>query len=194
MIAALVLAAGRGARFAGGANKLLVEIDGRPLLRRSVVAALASRAGRTIVVTGFDQARVEAALAGLPVSLIHNPDFAEGMASSLRTGLARTGDATGVLVLLGDMPNIARHTLNRLIDSFERSGADAVIPTHRGQRGNPVLLGSALFPLLAELKGDAGARALLRARENIVELEVDDAGVLADVDTVQDLARLRAQV
>lgn len=193
MIAALVLAAGRGARFATDANKLLQDFRGRPLLRRTVDAALASRADKTIVVTGHDHARVDDALAGLPIERVYNGDHAEGVASSLRAGFAHAEAATAIVVLLGDMPNIAPALIDRLIARFEGSEAAAVIPVYKGRRGNPVLIGRALFPLVARLAGDVGARNLLRARDDALELDVDDAGVLADVDTSQDLRRLRAE-
>jgi len=191
VIAALVLAAGRGARFSSGANKLLEDLLGRPVLRHVVDAALASRAHETIVVTGHDVLRIEAALAGLPLRFVYNPDYAEGLASSLRVGVACAGEFDGVLVLLGDMPGVAPPTLDRLIDAFETTGAAAAVPTHDGRRGNPVLIGRSLFPSIAQLSGDAGARGLLRARDDVIEIETGDPGVLADVDTPEDLAAWR---
>jgi len=192
MIAAIVLAAGRSARFSqDGRNKLLEDFGGRPLLRRAVDAALGSRAGETIVVTGWDHERIAEALAGLPATLVHNPRHAEGMASSLLAGLARAGEAEGALILLGDMPNVSSVVIDRLIGAFEETQAAAVIPLRGGRRGNPVLIGRELFPRLSELSGDIGARGLLRAARNVVEAEVADDGVLADVDTPDDLASLR---
>jgi molybdenum cofactor cytidylyltransferase len=192
MIAAIVLAAGRGARFAtAGRNKLLETHGGRPLVRRAVDAAMDSRAGETIVVTGWDHERVAATLAGLPVTLVHNPRHADGMASSLLAGLAQAKDAEGVLILLGDMPNVSSSVLDLLIRTAEATHAVAVVPTRGGRRGNPVLIGRALFPRLSELQGDRGARALLRATLDVVELEVDEDGVLIDVDTPDDLTALR---
>ncbi len=192
MIAAIILAAGRGARFsAEGRNKLLEDFGGRPLLRRAVDAALGSRAGKTIVVTGWDHERVVAALAGLPVTLVHNPLHAEGMASSLRAGIARGSDAEGALILLGDMPNVSSAVLDRLIRAFEETHAVAVVPLRGGRRANPVLIGRALFPRLSKLRGDIGARALLRATKDVLEVEIAEDGVLTDVDTPDDLAALR---
>jgi molybdenum cofactor cytidylyltransferase len=192
-VAAIVLAAGRGLRFGAGENKLLVELDGIPLLRRVVGAALASRACRTVVVTGHARADVEAALSGMSVVFAHNPDFERGLASSLRVGVSAVGDATGALALLGDMPGVRAGTLDALIAAFEQSGpgCPAVIPVKEGRRGNPVLLGRVLFPLLAGLEGDAGARQLLKSNPGVVETPVDDDAIHADVDTRDDLDRLR---
>jgi molybdenum cofactor cytidylyltransferase len=190
VIVALVLAAGSGRRFSTRSNKLLEPFRGRPLLRHAVDAALASRVEKTIVVTGFDAERVEGALVGLPVRIVRNSEHAQGMAASLRSGLGHALDADGVIVLLGDMPRVSPELIDHLIDAFEAGGAAAVVPTHRGRRGNPVLLGRVLFPLVARLAGDVGARALLRARDDIEELETDDAGVILDVDAAGDLSAL----
>ena len=100
------------------------------------------------------------------------------MASSLRIGVEQSRDASGVLVLLADMPNVTSAILDRLIDAFEQSGAAAVIPVCRGQAGNPVLLGNVLFSRLARLTGDIGARHLLRALDDVVKVEFQEDGVL----------------
>ena len=191
-IVAIVLAAGRSVRFGAEHNKLLEDFHGKPLLRHAVDAALASRASRTIVVTGFERARIEAALAGASATLVHNPRYAEGMASSLRAGLAQAEDAAGALILLADMPLVGPEVLDRLIAAFSESGAVAAVPTRAGRRGNPALLGKALFPQLARLQGDAGARGLLRTSPRVVEVEISGDGVLTDVDTPDALAQLRA--
>lgn len=195
LIAALLLAAGRGARFGASANKLLADFDGRPLIRRAAEAALASRLRRVIVVTGHQRVEIEAALAGLPLSFVPNPDFSRGLASSLRRGLTAAGDAEGVIVLLGDMPAVSPRLIDALVSAFEKApGAAAVVPVRGGRRGNPALLARRLFPALAALEGDEGARRLLRETDGVVELPVEDDAVLADVDTPADLARLRETI
>ena len=121
-IAALVLAAGRSTRM-GGPNKLLAEIDGRPLVRIAAEQALASRASPVIVVTGHQRERVERALAGLPVTFVHNPDFAEGLSTSLKAGIAAVpAEADGAIVCLGDMPQVSADA-DRPADRGVRSGA-----------------------------------------------------------------------
>jgi molybdenum cofactor cytidylyltransferase len=105
-IATVVLAAGRSTRM-GGPNKLTAEIGGKPLVRIAVEQALASRAKPVIVVTGHQRESIEAALAGLDVRLVHNPDYAEGLGASLKAGIAAVPpDAAGVVVCLGDMPQV----------------------------------------------------------------------------------------
>ncbi|WP_442754752.1 nucleotidyltransferase family protein [Methylocystis sp. JAN1] len=191
-VAAIILAGGRGVRFGGRENKLLAAIDGEPVLRRVAWAALASRAAPPVVVTGHARNDIEAALADLPVRLTHNPLFASGLASSLRAGLAAAADVDAAVILLGDMPGVSPRIVDALIEAFEAApqGA-AVVPTCHGRRGNPVLLPRAIFPQVALLEGDEGARKLLRARQNVVELPLDDDRVLADVDAPADLARFK---
>ena len=132
-IAALVLAAGRSSRM-GGPNKLLAEIGGRPLVRIAVEEALASQARPVIVVTGHQRERVEAALAGLPVDFVHNPDFADGLGTSLKTGIAALpAQADGVIVCLGDMPQVDAAMIDRLIGAIDPAkGALIAMPTIDG--------------------------------------------------------------
>ena len=189
-VAAIVLAAGRGARFDATRGKLLADYGGRPLVRRAVEAARGSKASKTIVVTGHARDEIERALAGLPVVFAFNPDFAIGMASSLRAGLAHAADSAGALALLADMPGVTSAILDRLIAAFNCApDRVAVAPVYQGRRGNPVLLGRRLFPRLALLNGDEGARRLLGSTEGVLEIAVDEKSVLADIDTREDLER-----
>jgi molybdenum cofactor cytidylyltransferase len=191
VIAAVVLAAGHSRRM--GENKLLVEVDGAPMVARVVDAARASRAARIVVVTGHQADAVRAVLAGRAVEIVHNPDHAEGMASSLRTGVAAVGSADGAVVCLGDMPWVRAEVIDQLIARFDPAvGRDIVVPHHRGKRGNPILWGARFFPEMARLSGDAGARSLLEAHaDSAVSVEVDDPSVLLDVDTRDALIRER---
>jgi molybdenum cofactor cytidylyltransferase len=183
VVAALVLAAGSSRRM--GENKLLVEVEGAPMVARVVDAARASRASRVVVVTGHDAAAVRAALAGRAVEIVHNPEHGEGMASSLRVGLGAVASADGALVCLGDMPWVRTEDLDALLAAFDpAAGRDLCVPFHRGKRGNPVLWGARHFADMMRLAGDAGARALLEARAaDVVAVEIDHPGVLLDVDT-----------
>ena len=198
-IAAIVLAAGRSSRYlAGGgaeASKLVACYRGEQLVRRVARAALASRARPVVVVTGHARIDVEAALARLPLAFAFNPDFASGLASSLRTGVAALPEAAlGAVVLLGDMPDVEAEMIDRIVEGFAaRPDAFAAAPVHAGRPGNPVLLGRALFSAVARLEGDEGARRLLReaASGRVVEVPFDDAAVTLDIDTSDDLAAAR---
>ncbi len=194
-VAAIVLAAGRSSRFraAGGAEetKLVARLDGKPIVRSVVEAALASRARPVIVVVGHAQGAVEAALDGLPAAIAGNPDYASGLASSLRAGLSvAPADAEAALVLLGDMPRVGARLIDALIDAFEAGPqALAVLPVARGRRGNPVLLSRRLFDPARRLEGDEGARRLLAGLADgcVVEIVAPGSDVIFDVDTPSDL-------
>ncbi|MDT3687177.1 MAG: molybdopterin-binding/glycosyltransferase family 2 protein [Pseudorhodoplanes sp.] len=195
-IAALVLAAGRSTRM-GGPNKLLAEISGRPLVRIAVDEALASRADSVVIVTGHQRERVEAALQGLKVKTVHNPDYAQGLSTSLRAGLrALPENADGVVILLADMPQVDAALIDRLITAFDPGkGALAVVPTIEGKRGNPVLWSRRFFPELMAVEGDVGARHLIgQYAEAIVEVPVSGKAVLTDVDTPEALNAAKSEL
>ncbi len=188
-VAAIVLAAGRASRYraAGGqaVSKLVAGFRGEPLVRHAVRAAVASRATPVVVVTGHARAAVETALEGFAVRFVHNPDFASGLASSLRTGLAAIGDAaTAVVVLLGDMPLVTADLVDALIASSDAApAAGAALPVVEGVRGNPVLLARCLFGPAARLRGDEGARRLLREPGlTVLEIEVRGDAARLDID------------
>jgi molybdenum cofactor cytidylyltransferase len=185
---AVVLAAGSGTRFGGG--KLLAAWDAGVLLEGALTAAFAAPARSVTVVIGADADAVAAAARAFdPRALIvHAADHAEGMAASLRAGIASLPpDADGVFVFLGDMPRVPTTLLGRMAEAL-LDGALAVAPVFQGRRGNPVLLDRTLFPQLLALTGDAGARGVLQSLgERLVLVESPDDGVLFDVDKPSDL-------
>ncbi|MER8491303.1 molybdopterin-binding/glycosyltransferase family 2 protein [Mesorhizobium australicum] len=184
----VLLAAGRSSRM-GGPNKLMALFDGQPLVRRTAERALASKASGTIVVTGHQRERVRGALSGLDVTFADNPDFADGLSTSLKAGTAYLPeDAAGAMIVLGDMPGVASDDLDRLIDVFRRAGGNSVIrATHQGKRGNPVLLPRSLFAAIAHLEGDTGARHLVEAEGlDVIDVEIGE-GASVDVDTREAL-------
>ena len=188
-----MLAAGRSTRM-GATNKLLADIDGKPMVRRVAEAALASRARPILVVTGHQAASVVAALVALEATFVDNPDYAIGLSSSLKAGIgAVPASADGALVLLGDMPQITGALIDRLIAAFAASPGDAIIvPTHKGRRGNPVLWPRACFAEMLQLKGDAGAKRLMAAHAaDVREVDLGTDAIFADVDTPEALAQLR---
>lgn len=188
-VAALVLAAGRSARM-GGTNKLLAEVDGVPMLARAANAALASLAASVTVVLGHEAEQGEALLAGRPLNVVRNPDYAQGMSTSLAAGLAALpAEAEAVVVLLADMPRVNASHIDRLIAAFDPKRPAIVVPMHDGRRGNPVLWPRELFSEMRAVTGDRGARALLeRHAARIATVEMD-AAIHADVDTPDDLRK-----
>ena len=190
VIAAIVLAAGRSTRM-GAANKLIADVGGKPMVRRVVEAALASKATPVVVVTGHRAAEVSQALAGLDVTLIANPDYATGLASSLKAGIgALPASCDGALIMLGDMPQIAPEHLNTVIAAFTTNAI--VVPVHEGKQGNPVLWPATYFPELLQLDGDAGAKRLIGTHAaHVREVDLGSDAIFADIDTPETLARLR---
>jgi molybdenum cofactor cytidylyltransferase len=188
-VAAIVLAAGRSSRM-GGPNKLLARFGEKALVRRVAEAALASKAAPVIVVVGHRGTEIAAALDGLDVRVVENPDYADGLATSLRAGIgAVPADAAGALVLLADMPGVTAQVIDILVDAFAARARPAIIvPTVEGKRGNPVLWSRAFFPELMQVTGDTGARHIIARHEEAVERVEIGAAAAVDVDTPEALA------
>ncbi|HMF22745.1 MAG TPA: molybdopterin-binding/glycosyltransferase family 2 protein [Pseudolabrys sp.] len=195
-VAAVVLAAGRSTRM-GAVNKMLAEIGGKPLVRIAAEQAVASHAKPVIVVTGHEQEKVEAALKGLPVRLVHNSDYAEGLGTSLKAGIAVVPqEADAAIVCLGDMPQVDAALIDRLIGALDpERGALVVVPTIDGRRGNPVVWSRRFFHDLMSIQGDIGARHLIGSyAEAVVEIPVAGEAALTDVDTPESLSAVKAEI
>ncbi len=191
-IFALVLAAGTSSRM-GKVNKLLQPVDGKPMVRCAVEAACGSQAAGTVVVTGHESEQLGKVIQDLDVTIVHNPDFAAGVSTSLVRGLkALPHDADGVVVCLGDMPFVSPEQIDRLIAAFDvEEGREICVPVHDGRRGNPVLWGRRFFADMMQISGDRGARGLLAAHDELlVEVHAGSDVIFADFDTKQALAEL----
>ena len=191
-VTAIILAAGRSTRM-GGPNKLLAQIGGKPLVRIVAEQALASRAESVVVVTGHQYEQVAEALRGLDVTFVRNPDYAEGLATSLKTGIKAVPASSGAaIVCLGDMPLVGSGLIDRLIEAFapERGGL-ITIPVADGRRGNPVLWSRKLFKELLALEGDIGARhVIMQHCEMVVEVPATGVSAFLDIDTPEALAEM----
>jgi len=193
-IAAIVLAAGRSTRF-GPSNKLLADLDGAPVIRRTLTAVKQSGVVAVTVVTGHMADEVRAALDGIEVAFTHNPAYRDGLSTSLRAGLAALPrDIDGVLVALGDMPGVTAADIDRLIAGLApKEGRSIMVPTYQGKRGNPVLFATHLVPELAEVEGDAGAKHVIgRYSDEVTEVEIGSRRIFLDVDTPDALERMRS--
>lgn len=188
-IAAIVLAAGRSTRM-GGPNKLLATIDGVTLVRQVVEGLAASTVDEVIVVTGHMVDAIKSELSGLDVRFVHNPDFADGLSTSLVAGIDVLDDQTGAaLIALGDMPFIDTASFNGLLDHYRvHDEVYGVVATSNGKRGNPVLWSRRFFEELKSIRGDTGARHLIGVHEAVLaEVEIGEAATI-DLDTPEALA------
>lgn len=188
----VILAAGASSRL--GAPKQLIEVDGKPLLVRTVEAALATSAWPVVVVLGAHAGIIRPVLAPYPVLVTENEAWAEGMAASIRAGVhtlqqfSRHTDA--VLLALCDQPAFSANTIDRLVTAQRTTGRTIVAASYAGRRAAPALFLREHFAALAALTGEAGARALLNENpENVAGVDLPELEF--DLDTPDDIAVLR---
>lgn len=192
-IAAVVLAGGQSRR-TGAINKLLATFDGKPMVASVVDAVLDSSSGPVVVVTGHEADRVQAALGGRDVTFTHNPNYADGLSTSLRQGVRAMSkaapEADGALVCLGDMPGVKAKVLGKLISAFDPAeGRSICVPVFDGKRGNPVLWGSQYFAEMERMAGDVGAKHMIgEYADAVCEVPMTDDAVIIDLDTPEALA------
>jgi molybdenum cofactor cytidylyltransferase len=179
-----------------GQPKQLLCVGGRTALEQTLRAVRDSHADEVVLVLGFAADQIQrqlppALLDG--VKVVVNPQHESGIASSLRAGLSLlAADVDATLIVLADQPLVRAATMDGIIDKYRVTKASIIIPLHNGQRGNPVLLSRAIFPEAMALTGDTGCRALFASHtEGIAKVEVDDPGILQDMDTRADYDRLR---
>lgn len=188
MIAGLLLAAGRSARF--GSDKLLAPLHGRPVLFWSAAAIAPEVDALYLVVPADGGARV-AALEGVPAVVVQHAGREAGMSSSIRAGLAALpSEAVAVVIALADQPLVAQDVVRRLCERWREGDVTAVAPRYRDGRGHPVLFGRAAFGELSALEGDAGARTLLHSMGDALALVPVDGAAPVDVDTPDALRSL----
>lgn len=190
-IAAIILAAGRSQRM-GEQNKLLSSVKGVPMVVRVANAARASEVESITVVCGHEAEQVQEVLTGRNLQFCYNSDYASGIASSVKCGLAHIPeDVDGAIILLGDMPFVTKQQINELIAEFDPDlERDIVTPVREGRRGNPVLWSKRYFPLIQELTGDTGARGIIKEYAgNVWEVPMSDDAIFADIDTAEELSR-----
>lgn len=189
-IVGVLLAGGTSSRF-GEANKLLAELDGEPLMRHAARTLLDAALSDVVAVLGYEAEAVASALDGLDVGLVRNPDYEEGLSTSVARGVeaARDAGADAALFLPGDMPAVEPATVMLLADAYRAGLGTALAAAHEGRRGNPVLFDAAHFDALLAVEGDTGGRPVLLGSDDSALVEVDDPGIGEDVDTIGDLER-----
>lgn len=188
--AGIILAAGESTRY--GALKQLLDWKGKPFVRQVAETALQAGLEPVVVVTGFRAAEIESALGGLPVTIVHNPDYQQGQGTSIRTGVASLSDKIGAAVfLLADQPQIPVDVIRALVESHGREMQTILAPlVLEERRANPVLFDRDTFPDLMSLKGDVGGRAIFY-RHRVEYLPWHDDILLLDVDKPEDYGRLK---
>lgn len=192
-VAGVLLAAGTSSRY-GGTNKLVECVDGEPMVRRAARTLTAAGLDPVVVVLGHEADRVREAVRGSEVGpdavldFAHNPDYADGQATSVAVGVAALPDGADAAVFaLGDMPWVEAASVRLLLDAYRAGVGTALAAACDGERGNPVLWGAGRFDALADQSGDVGGRDLLLSTEGAALVETGDPGVLCDVDRPADL-------
>jgi molybdenum cofactor cytidylyltransferase len=192
-VGAILLAAGTSSRM--GQAKQLLPLGSSTVLAQTLEHARAAGVAEVVLVLGSSADSIRHQLPQTlldGVKVVVNHSYEQGMASSLRSGLSALDPQTAAaLILLGDQPFTLPQTLDRILQAYRDSGAQIVIPTHQGTRGNPVLLDRSLFSEAMALEGDVGCRAIFKNHlGGIVNVEVEDIGILLDLDNREDYERL----
>ena len=183
MISAILLAAGQSKRM-NGENKLIKEIHGIPLIKLSVKNILASSIDELIIVLGHQKVIVEKLIdKNEKIKFVFNKDFESGIASSIKTGLNNLSEKTeAFFICLGDMPLINQDVYNQLIRS--RNNEEIIVPTYKGQQGNPILFSKSMKSIIISIEGDIGAKKILEQnKDKILKVKIDDINITKDFNT-----------
>jgi len=186
MISAILLAAGESNRM--GRPKQLMPLGQSTIVAATIDNLLNSAVGEIIVVLGYKGEEIRKAIASRPVKIAMNPDYQEGMSTSVIAGLRQIDQrAKAVLIALGDQPFVDTQTINVLLEAFVASSRGIIIPTYRGRRGNPAIFDIKYEGELLNLKGDVGGRETVKRHpDDVLEVAVDCEGILLDVDSMED--------
>jgi CTP:molybdopterin cytidylyltransferase MocA len=176
-----------------GEPKQLLRLGGKTLLAQTLENVRAARVGEIVLVLGFAAGPIAQKIATDGVTVVVNQTYQQGMGTSLRVGLSALDPLTqAALIVLADQPLVRPRTLDQIIDQYQQSSAQIVVPIYQGFRGNPVLLDRSVFPEVMALSGDIGCRAIFGNHvDGIVKVAVDDIGILLDIDSKDDFAKLR---
>lgn len=188
-VAGILLAAGTSSRM--GRNKLLLELDGEPLLRRSAARALAGGLSPLIVVLGHQADRARGLLSGLACRAVVNRDYEEGITASLHAGLAAVpAEASALVVMLADMPYVSAEMIAELIARYRAGNAPLVISDYEGVNAPPMLYDRSLFAELAAMQGGGCGRKVVKRRRAEADVVTWPAVALTDLDVPEDYDRL----
>lgn len=182
-ISAILLAAGKSTRM--GKPKQLMPFGESTILEQTVDNFLGSEVGEVIVVIGHKAEEVREILAAKPVKLVVNPDYEQGMSTSIIIGLkAVDNQAEAIMLALGDQPLIDSRTINQVIDEFDKQGKGVAVPTYQGKRGHPVIFDMKYKGELLKISGDIGGKEIIRKHlDDVIEVAVRSEGICIDIDT-----------
>jgi len=185
MISAILLAAGESNRM--GQPKQLMPFSQSTILEGTIDNLLNSAVSETIVVLGYRDEEIRKNIAGKPVRIAINPDYQQGMSTSIIAGLKQIDKrARAVLVALGDQPFVDSQAINSLVEAFTANKRGIIIPVYQGKRGNPVIFATRYKSELLNLKGDVGGREIIKRHpDDVLEVAVNCEGVLLDIDTME---------
>ena len=186
MLSAILLAAGESKRM--GEPKQLMPLSKHTLLEQAIDNLLNSSVDETIVVVGHKAEEITRAIATKPVKIMFNPNYRQGMSTSIVAGLILVDPKSqAVMLALGDQPLVESRTMNQLIDAFNSHDKGIAVPTHRGKRGHPIIFNIKYKAELLELEGDIGGREIIRQHpDDVLEVAVDSASVISDINTRDD--------
>jgi molybdenum cofactor cytidylyltransferase len=196
VISAVLLAAGESRRM-GSVNKLVLDIGGVPLLRRTAMVLLGSRLREIVVVLGHQPSVARALLEGLPLRAVENPHYREGQMTSVQCGLqALQAPCDGVMVCLSDLPLLETEDVDRLVEAFlDGCPRSVLVPTHQGRRGNPIVLAYAHRATILAGDRNLGCKRLIEKNPELVwPLEMANDHCTFDLDSPEDYDRLQARV
>jgi len=193
MIALIVLAAGKSERY--GRNKLLEKINDKTIVRKVVEESLMSKADRVFVVIGFEADKIIDELRDLKVTFIYNVNYEEGMSSSVKAGVlaAKSYNAKAVAILPADNLLITYNVIDKVIEKFKKTNAKIVVPSYEGKRGHPILLNMEIYHDIMSISEETqGLKYVLRKyKDEVVEVPVDSPEIYIDIDTPEDLEKLK---
>ena len=186
MISAILLAAGESNRM--GQLKQLMHFGQSTIVERTIDNLLNSAVSETIVVLGYKEEEIRKTIAGKPVKIAINPDYQQGMSTSIIAGLKQVDKrARAVLIALGDQPFVDSQTITSLVEAFIANSRGIIIPVYQGRRGNPVIFAIKYKGELLHLKGDVGGREIIKRHpDDVLEVAVNCEGVLLDIDTAEN--------
>lgn len=191
-IVAVVLAAGSSTRM--GRNKLLLQLDGESLVRRAVRAAAGAGVDRVVAVLGHEEARVRAELHGLPCAIVVNLDHAQGVDTSLQSGVRQAAEADAIVVVLADMPFVTAGMIATLVERHRTTGAPLVVSHYGDVQAPPTLYGRALFAELLSTPGERCAKQVVGRHEHEAVAVAWPADTLRDIDVPEDYEVARASL